>query len=125
MSSIITTARTTVDRVLGRVSMYALVVGILTAIALLALVLSLTGVLFFDPLAWLVSLAVALLPTTAATWSGGLVLELLAVVPLLCAVPSLFHELATSKLLHTLAPGAAPPAPSSAIQRSAPSWRVS
>ena len=40
------------------------------------------------------------------TWSGGLVLELLAVVPLLCAVPSLFHELATSKLLHSAAPGA-------------------
>lgn len=42
------------------------------------------------------------------TWSGGLVLELLAVVPLLCAVPSLFHELATSKLLHTAVPGAVP-----------------
>lgn len=40
------------------------------------------------------------------TWSGALVLELLAVVPLLCAVPSLFHELATSKLLHAAAPGA-------------------
>jgi uncharacterized protein YacL len=33
-------------------------------------------------------------------WSGCLVLELLAVVPLLTAVPSLFHELANSKLLH-------------------------
>ena len=33
-------------------------------------------------------------------WSGALVLELLAVVPLLTAVPSLFHELANSKLLH-------------------------
>ena len=33
-------------------------------------------------------------------WSGALVLELLAVVPLLTAVPSLFHELAHSKLLH-------------------------
>jgi len=42
------------------------------------------------------------------TWSGALVLELLAVVPLLCAVPSLFHELATSKLLHAAAPGAVP-----------------
>jgi hypothetical protein len=40
------------------------------------------------------------------TWSGSLVLELLAVVPFLCAVPSLFHELAHSKLLHDLAPGA-------------------
>jgi hypothetical protein len=39
-------------------------------------------------------------------WSGALVLELLAVVPLLCAVPSLFHELAHSRLLHAVAPGA-------------------
>jgi hypothetical protein len=39
-------------------------------------------------------------------WSGALVLELLGVVPFLCAVPSLFHELAHSTLLHTLAPGA-------------------
>src|SRR5271169_396288 len=41
------------------------------------------------------------------TWSGALVLELLAVVPFLCAVPALFHELAHSSLLHALAPGAA------------------
>src|SRR5271154_4786237 len=34
------------------------------------------------------------------TWSGALVLELLAVVPFLCAVPPLFHELAHSRLLH-------------------------
>lgn len=40
------------------------------------------------------------------TWCGSLVLELLAVVPILCAVPSLFHELANSKLLHALTPGA-------------------
>jgi len=33
-------------------------------------------------------------------WSGALVLELLAVVPFLCAVPALFHELANSALLH-------------------------
>src|SRR5512140_3042799 len=39
-------------------------------------------------------------------WSGALVLELLAVVPFLCAVPPLFHELAHSTLLHTRAPGA-------------------
>jgi hypothetical protein len=36
-------------------------------------------------------------------WSGALVLELLAAVPFLCAVPPLFHQLATSKLLHTVA----------------------
>jgi len=40
------------------------------------------------------------------TWSGSLVLEMLCVVPLLCAVPTLFHELATSKLLHSMAPDA-------------------
>ena len=33
-------------------------------------------------------------------WSGSLVLELLAVVPFLCAIPALFHELAHSNLLH-------------------------
>jgi len=40
------------------------------------------------------------------TWSGSLVLELLAVVPFLCAMPSLFHELAHSTLLHASAPAA-------------------
>src|SRR5271157_690544 len=39
-------------------------------------------------------------------WSGALVLELLAVVPFLCAVPALFHELANSALLHERVPGA-------------------
>jgi hypothetical protein len=39
-------------------------------------------------------------------WSGTLVLELLAVVPFLCAVPPLFHQLAHSTLLHTKAPDA-------------------
>jgi hypothetical protein len=37
-------------------------------------------------------------------WSGSLVLELLAVVPLMCAIPSLFHQLAHSRLLHAVAP---------------------
>ncbi len=41
-----------------------------------------------------------------ATPSGSLVLELLAVVPFLAALPGLFHELATSTLLHTHAPSA-------------------
>ncbi len=40
------------------------------------------------------------------TWCGSLVLELLAVVPFLCAVPPLFHELASSTLLHSRAPEA-------------------
>ena len=39
------------------------------------------------------------------TWSGALIIELLAVVPLLCAMLSLFHELATSALVHGKAPG--------------------
>jgi hypothetical protein len=39
-------------------------------------------------------------------WSGCLVLELLAVVPFLCAIPPLFHELAHSTLLHAKAPQA-------------------
>lgn len=40
-------------------------------------------------------------------WCGALVLELLAAVPFLFAVPPLFHELANSTLLHARAPGAA------------------
>jgi hypothetical protein len=40
------------------------------------------------------------------TWTGSLVMELLCVVPFLCAVPALFHELAHSTLLHTRAFGA-------------------
>ena len=39
-------------------------------------------------------------------WCGALVLELLAVVPFLAALPSLFHELVNSTLLHAKAPGA-------------------
>ncbi len=38
------------------------------------------------------------------TWSGSLIIELLAVVPFLCAVPPLFHQLANSTLLHAAAP---------------------
>ena len=40
-------------------------------------------------------------------WSGALILELLATVPFLAAVPALFHELANSTLLHEKAAGAA------------------
>ena len=39
-------------------------------------------------------------------WCGSLVLELLAVVPFLCAIPSLFHEIANSNLLHAKAASA-------------------
>jgi hypothetical protein len=41
-----------------------------------------------------------------STWSGALVLELLGMVPLLCAIPTLFHELAHSRLLHATLPNA-------------------
>lgn len=37
-------------------------------------------------------------------WSGSLVLELLAVVPFLAAIPALFHELAHSALMHSRLP---------------------
>jgi hypothetical protein len=37
-------------------------------------------------------------------WSGALVMEMLAVVPFLCALPGLFHELASSPLLHSKSP---------------------
>jgi len=40
------------------------------------------------------------------TWSGSLVIELLAAAPFLCAVPPLFHQLANSTLLHARVPGA-------------------
>ena len=49
-----------------------------------------------------------------AVWSGCLVLELLAVGPLLTAVPCVFHELAHSKLLLDAAAGAAGAAAASA-----------
>ena len=39
-------------------------------------------------------------------WSGSLVMELLSAIPFLCAVPSMFHQLAHSTLLHSSAPGA-------------------
>jgi hypothetical protein len=42
----------------------------------------------------------------AGTWCGSLVIELLAVVPFLCAIPALFHELAHSRLLHAVDPTA-------------------
>ncbi len=41
-------------------------------------------------------------------WSGALVLELMGIVSLLNALPTLFHQLANSELLHKIVPGAAP-----------------
>jgi hypothetical protein len=40
------------------------------------------------------------LASRCGVWSGALVIELLAVVPFLCAIPVLFHELANTALLH-------------------------
>lgn len=37
-------------------------------------------------------------------WSGSLIMELLCAVPVLCAVPALFREIATSALLHARGP---------------------
>ncbi len=45
-------------------------------------------------------------PSKIGVWSASLVMELLCVVPFLCAVPPLFHQLANSELLHVKAPGA-------------------
>ena len=45
-------------------------------------------------------------PPKTGVWCGGLVIELLSAVPFLCAVPPLFHQLASSTLLHTKAPEA-------------------
>jgi len=41
-------------------------------------------------------------------WSGALLLELMGVVSFLYALPTLFHQLANSELLHKLVPGAEP-----------------
>ena len=41
-------------------------------------------------------------------WSGALVLELMGIVSLLNAMPTLFHQLANSELLHKVVPGAEP-----------------
>jgi len=41
-------------------------------------------------------------------WSGALVLELLGIVPFLNALPTLFHQLANSELLHKVVAGAEP-----------------
>lgn len=42
----------------------------------------------------------------AGVWSGSLVMELMCAVPILCAVPALFREIATSAMLHGRAPNA-------------------
>ncbi len=58
------------DRMLGRVTMYLLLIGALAVLAVLALVLALTGVLGVDPVALLASAAVLL----ASSWIANEVL---------------------------------------------------
>ncbi|WP_168200374.1 ferredoxin--NADP reductase [Protaetiibacter larvae] len=60
------------DRLLGRVSMYLLVVGVLGTLSVVALVLALTGVLFLDPLAILVSAVVLSAASLLANQALGL-----------------------------------------------------
>lgn len=45
-------------------------------------------------------------PSQTSLWCGEIVIQFLSVVPFLCALPPLFHQLANSTLLHTKAPGA-------------------
>ena len=62
-----------IDGLLGRVTMYLLVVSVLGVLTVLALVLALTGAIAIDPLAILVSALVL----TAASWLANQVLGLL------------------------------------------------
>jgi len=68
-------ARGRIERELGRLTMMALTAAVLAGIAILGLVLSLFGLLPFAPIAWLVSLLVALGTTAAGSWIGGLVVR--------------------------------------------------
>ena len=77
--------------------------GITVELLMLASAAAIVGGLFIGTQS---SAAGADTASKIGTWSGSLVLELLATVPFLCAVPSLFHQLANSTLLHAAAPGA-------------------
>lgn len=59
------------DRALGALTMYKLVLGLLIALVALALVLSLIGAVSYAPLAILASVAVAVLVSMGATWAVG------------------------------------------------------
>ena len=59
------------DRALGALTMYKLVLGMLVALAALALVLSLLGGVSYAPLAILASIAIAVLVSIATTWVVG------------------------------------------------------
>jgi ferredoxin-NADP reductase len=56
------------DTVLGRVTMYKLVLGLLIVLALYAFVLSFAGIVSFSPLELLATLAVAVLATIGSSW---------------------------------------------------------
>lgn len=73
--SALLSARGAVDRLVGRVTMTLLIIGALAAIALLALVLSAAGVLYFSPVEWLLSLIVALAATIGASWLAALLVR--------------------------------------------------
>ena len=66
-------AMTRIDRLLGRITMYLLIVGVLGVLTLLALVLALADAIAIDPLAILVSAVVL----TAASWIANQVLGLI------------------------------------------------
>ncbi|MCS5722759.1 FAD-dependent oxidoreductase [Herbiconiux sp. CPCC 203407] len=56
------------DTLIGRVTMYNLIVGVLVAIAAVALIGSLAGQIFYSPLALLASIAVAVIATVISSW---------------------------------------------------------
>lgn len=73
--------RLVADHALGRLTMSALVIVSLGAIAVLALGLSIAGVLAIDPLAWLGSLVVAIAATTATSWIAARLVRVRAHLP--------------------------------------------
>jgi hypothetical protein len=78
--------------------------GVTIEMLLLACAASVVGGLFIGSQA---SGAGSDVASRTSLWCAGLVLEFLSVVPFLCALPALFHQLANSTLLHAHAPNAA------------------
>lgn len=56
------------DTLIGRITMYNLIVVVLLAIAMVALIGSLAGQIFYSPLALLASIAVAVIATVISSW---------------------------------------------------------
>ena len=67
------TLKKTLDRLLGGATMYRLVAIVLTALTVVAVVLSLVGIVFYSPLEILASAAVLIVSTMASSWLFGLV----------------------------------------------------